>query len=145
MINRSQRGQGAAEFAIALPFFIVLLLGVLDLGLAIYRSNGTSQAAREIARAASVHPCSVPTACVLGDTPEVQAAIAVQKGLIPNLSDPTFKCVRPDGSVISGAGSGCSPGYSVRVTVVAPYTPVTPLLGLTGAWNLQSSSTIRIQ
>ncbi len=122
----------------------MLMLGVLDLGLAIYRSNGTSQAAREIARAASVHPCSVSTACVLGDTPEVQAVIATQKQLIPNLSNPIFKCVRPDGSVISGAGDGCSPGYSVRVTVIAPYKPLSPL-GLIGTWNLQSSSTIKIQ
>jgi hypothetical protein len=121
------------------------MLGVLDLGMAIYRLNGTSQAAREIARAASVHPCNVFTACVLGDSPEVQAVIAVQKALIPNLSNPTFKCVRPDGSVISGAGDGCAPGYSVRVTVVAPYTPIAPLLGLAGTWNLQSSSTIKIQ
>jgi hypothetical protein len=144
---RRQRspGQATVEFALAIPLFIILILGVLDLGMAIYRVNGTSQAAREIARAASVHPCVTFTACVLGNTPEVQAVIAIQKGLIPNLSNPTFKCVRPDGTVISGSGDGCSPGYSVRVTVVAPYTPISPLLGLTGTWNLQSSSTIKIQ
>jgi Flp pilus assembly protein TadG len=145
MSRPRQLGQGVAEFAIALPLFIVFVVGVLDLGLAIYRLNGTSQAAREIARATSVHPCTDATACVLGDTPEVQAVIATQKNLVPNLSNPTFKCVRPDGSVISGSGSGCSPGYSVRVTVVARYKPVTPLLGLFGTFDLQSSSTIRIQ
>jgi hypothetical protein len=144
-MSRNQRGQATVEFALAIPLFIILLLGVLDLGMAIYRVNGSSEAAREIARAASVHPCIVNTACVLGSSPEVQAVIAIQKGLIPNLSNPTFKCVRPDGSVISGSGDGCAPGYSVRVTVVAPYAPISPLLGLTGTWNLQSSSTIKIQ
>lgn len=144
-MSLKQRGQATAEFALVIPIFVILMLGVLDLGLAIYRVNGTSQAAREIARAASVHPCADFTACILGSSPEVQAVTAVQKGLIPNLSNPTFKCVRPDGSVISGSGNGCSPGYSVRVTVVAPYTPITPLLGLIGSWDLQSSSTIKIQ
>jgi hypothetical protein len=139
-----QHGQGTVELALALPLFLMLVLGVIDMGMAIYRTNGTSQAAREIARAASVHPCADPDNCVLGDSPEVQTVIAIQTGLIPGLSNPTFKCVRPDGSVISGSGGGCSPGYSVRVTVVAPYKPLSPL-GLLGTWNLQSSSTIKIQ
>ena len=55
-----ERGQGLVEFALVLPIFLMLLLGVFDLGMAIYRMNGTSQAAREIARAASVHPCHRP-------------------------------------------------------------------------------------
>jgi hypothetical protein len=140
-----RRGQATVEFALAIPLFIILMLGVLDLGMAIYRVNGTSQAAREIARAASVHPCVNDQACVRGDTPEVQAVIAIQKGLIPNLLTPTFKCVRDDGSVISGPGTGCTSHDSVRVTVIAPYKPISPLLGLSGTWNLQSSSTIKIQ
>ncbi len=141
---RSERGQATVEFAIALPLFIILILGVFDLGMGIYRLNGTSQAAREIARAASVHPCSVSTACVLGDTAEVQAVIAIQRKLIPNITTLQFQCVRPDGSVISGSGDGCSPGYSVRVTVIAQYRPVS-LLGLAQNIDLKSSSTIKIQ
>jgi hypothetical protein len=144
MSKHRTRGQAMVEFAFAIPIFMIMLLGVIDLGLGIYRLNGTSQAAREIARAASVHPCSNFDACVLGDSPEVQAVIAIQKGLIPNLGNPTFQCVRPDGSVISGSGLGCSPGYSVRVTIVSIYKPVA-LLAIGQQINLTSSSTIKIQ
>ena len=126
---------------------MVMLMGVFDLGLAIYKFNGASQAAREIARVASVHPCSDPNACTLGDSSQVAAVVATQKALIPGLTLPAnaFRCVYPDGTVVPGNGSGCTPGYSVRVTVVVPYNPLTPLLGLTGPLNLASSSSIKIQ
>ena len=145
MKHAREPGQAMVEFALVLPIFAILFFGVIDLGMGIYKWNGTSQAAREIARAASVHPCVDPNACSLGDSPEVLAVIATQKQLIPGLQNPTFRCVRPDGSLISGSGDGCAPGYSVRVTIIAPYNPVLPLLGFTGPWNLQSSSTIKIQ
>lgn len=143
--RRATRGQSTVEFALVVPLFIILMMGVFDLGMAIYKYNGVSQAARELARAASVHPCVDPNACTLGDTPEVAAVLATQKNLIPNLGSPTYRCVYEDGSLVPGSGSGCTPGYSVRVTISAPYTPVTPLLGLIGTWNLRSSSTLKIQ
>jgi len=46
--------------------------------------------------------------------------------------------------VISGGGDGCSPGYSVRVTVVAIYKPIA-LLAIGQQITLSSSSTIKIQ
>jgi hypothetical protein len=147
MIRRRspEQGQATVEFALAISLFMILLMGVFDLGMGIYKFNGVSQAAREIARTASVHPCVNPNACTLGDTPEVAAVVAIQKGLIPNLGSPVFRCVYPDGTLIPGSGSGCAPGYSVQVTIAAPYTPVAPLLGLIGTWNLRSSSSVKIQ
>jgi Flp pilus assembly protein TadG len=145
MKREQPRGQATVEFALAITIFIVLLMGVFDLGMGIYKFNGVSQAAREIARVASVHPCTNPNACTLGDTPEVATVIAVQKGLIPNLGTPAYGCVRADGTLIPGSGSGCAPGDSIQVTVSAPYTPVTPILGLIGTWNLRSSSSVKIQ
>lgn len=143
--GRRPQGQATVEFALAIIVFLVLLMGVFDLGKAIYQFNGVSQAAREIARAASVHPCADPNACTLGDSPEIASVVAVQKGLIPSLGTPAFRCVYPDGTLVPGSGSGCAPGYSVRVTAKAPYTPVMPLMGLTGPWILSSSSSVKIQ
>jgi hypothetical protein len=139
------RGQALVEFALAIIVFMVLLMGVFDLGMGIYKFNGVSQAARELARVASVHPCANPDACTLGDSAEVAAVLGTQKGLIPGLGSPVFRCVYPDGTLVPGSGSGCSPMYSVRVTISAPYTPMTPLLGLTGTWDLRSSSSVKIQ
>lgn len=130
-------GQGLVEFAIVIPVFLVILMGVVDLGRGIYMYNGVAEAAREIARVTSVHPGST-----LGNSAETAAVIATQRRLVPNLGNPTFTCVDIDGSVLATA---CIPGRSVRVTIVAPYTPVTPLLGLVGTWNMQSTSSVEIQ
>ena len=138
--RRRSRGQGLVEFALALPIFLVLLMGVFDLGRGIYMYNGVSEAAREIARVTSVHPGTT-----LGNSTETAAVVATQKTLIPNLSNPTFSCVDIDGSVSTLSATSCLPGQQVKVVIVAPYSPVTPILGLVGTWNMQSTSAVSIQ
>ena len=139
----SGRGQTLAEFALALPVFLFILMGIFDFGQAIYMYNGVSQASRELARATSVHRCA-GSPCTLGNSAETQAVLATQKKLIPNLQNPTFACVDIDGSAINSATT-CLPGNQVRVRIVARYSPITPLLGLTGTWDLQSTSSVSIQ
>jgi Flp pilus assembly protein TadG len=142
-MRRHQRGRGQAlvEFALALPVFLMLLMAVFDMGRAIYMYNGVSQAAREIARVTSVYPDN-NSGGALGSSAETAAVLATQKGLIPNLGNPTFTCVEIDGSA---ATTGCVAGLQVKVVILAPYSPVTPGLGLIGTVNLQSSSTVSIQ
>jgi Flp pilus assembly protein TadG len=135
--RRREPGQAVVEFALAITVFLVILMGIVDLGRGIYMYNGVSQAAREIARVTSVHPGTT-----LGNSPETAEVIAIQKRLIPNLQDPTFTCVDIDGSAIA---TSCVAGNQVKVVIVAPYSPITPLLGLTGTWNLQSTSSVAIQ
>ncbi len=139
-LGRRERsaGQALVEFSLAITVFLVLLMAVFDLGRGIYAYNGVAQAAREIARATSVHPGST----TLGDSAETAGVVATQKGLIPGLGDPTFGCVDIDGSVVSGA---CLPGNWVRVAISARYAPVTPLLSLVGAFTLQSASSMQLQ
>jgi TadE-like protein len=48
-------GQGLVEFALVLPVFMALLIGMVDLGRAIWANNSAANAAREAARFASVH------------------------------------------------------------------------------------------
>ena len=137
------RGQTLAEFALALPIFLFILMAVFDFGRAIYMYNGVSQASRELARATSVHRCA-GSPCTLGSSAESQAVLATQKSLIPNLQNPTYSCVDIDGSAINSATT-CLPGNQVRVRIVARYSPITPLLGLAGTWDLQSTSSVSIQ
>ena len=133
--DRSQ-GQALVEFSLVLIVFLVLMMAIVDLGRGIYMYNGVSQAAREVARVTSVHP-----GATLGTSTQTKGVIATQKGLIPNLKDPSFACVDIDASVVTG---DCEPGHRVRVTIVAPYTPVTPVLGLVGTWNMSSTSSVEI-
>jgi Flp pilus assembly protein TadG len=130
------RGQALVEFSLALIVFLALLMAVFDLGRGIYMYNGVSEAVREIARVTSVHP-----GATLGTSAETAAVVATQKGLIPNLGSPTFTCVDIDDTPVSGS---CTPGMRVKVSIVARYRPVTPLLGLVGPFDLASASSIQI-
>jgi TadE-like protein len=136
-----QGGQALVEFAIAITVFLVLLLGIVDVGRAIYQYNGVSQAAREIARTTSVHPGTDFTQ-TSSQSPETVAVIHTQQSLVPNLGTPVFSCVDIAGNPIS---TGCVPGDFVRVAITAPFTPAAPILGLIGTWNLSSTSTAKLQ
>ena len=134
---RGEAGQALVEFSLAIIVFLVLLMGIVDVGRGIYAYNGVSQAAREIARVASVHPGSA-----LGSSAEITNVVATQQRLVPGLSAPAFSCVDIAGSPVTDT---CRRGDWVRVQISAPWTPVTPLLGLTGTWNLASTTTMKIE
>lgn len=131
------------EFSLVLLVFLVLVMGVVDFGMAIYKFNGVSQAAREIARVTSVHPCAGATPCTPGSSAETLAVIEVQKDLIPDLGDPAFTCVDNTGAAVAPDPCDFSKD-SVMVTISAPYQPITPLLGLTGTWTMKGSSSAQI-
>jgi hypothetical protein len=136
-----QGGQALVEFAIAITVFLMLLLGVVDLGRAIYQYNGVSQAAREIARTTSVHPGTDFTK-TSGQSLQTLSVIGVQQNMVPSLGSPVLSCVDVAGTDI---GTGCVPGDFIKVAISAPFTPVTPILGLLGTWNLSSTTTAKLQ
>jgi Flp pilus assembly protein TadG len=135
--TRDQRGQALVEFSLAIIVFLMLMMGVFDFGRAIYQYNGVAQAAREIARVTAVHAGTDFTTAA-GRSAETNAVIATQKGLVPNLGDPTIACVDIAGTVIT---TTCQPGDWIRVQIASTYDPITPLMGLVGTWTLFSSST----
>jgi Flp pilus assembly protein TadG len=55
MRSRRQRGQGLVEIALVLPVFLLIVLGTIDFGRAIYIYSVMSNGAREGARYAIVH------------------------------------------------------------------------------------------
>jgi len=133
-----QRGQGIVESSIAMSLLLVVLVGTVDLGRAIYQYNGVAEAAREIARATSVHPGEDS----LGDSAEALAVVATQRGLVPALSSPTYACVDIAGTAIAGT---CHPGSWVRVTVTSRFDPVLPLLMPFAPFVLTSAGAAEIQ
>lgn len=131
-----RNGQALVETALVLPLFMLMLLGLVDVGRAIYTYNAVSEAAREIARRTIVHP-----GITLGQSVETQDTLAVQRAMIPGLADPSLSCVDA-----SGAPNGhvpCQSGDYVNVTLTAPYRPLA-LLGIGGTLSLSSSSTMQI-
>ena len=132
------RGQALVEFAISVTVFLMLLMGIFDFGRAIYMNNGLSQAAREVARTASVHQGESDW------SDAAKATIATQKGLVPGLTFPLWKCVG-SGDVDDNAGTTeeCDEDSYIVVTARASYTPVS-LLGFLGTINLEAKSRVQI-
>lgn len=107
---RGARGQTLVEFAMVLPIFLVLVLGVFDLGRVVWALDATASAAREGARFAIVHGGSTATACPVGPAgPE--ANIPAASASCPNPS-PSKQSIRDTASAMAVAVSG-----DVAVTV----------------------------
>lgn len=137
-----QRGQTLVEFALVLIPFLLLLMGIFDLGRGIYTYNSASQAAREIARSASVDFQRGATS--IGGSSETNNIVNTQKRLVPGLTDGgiSISCVDVQDNPVTGRG--CRAGDFARVRISVSYSPVTPLLGLTGPFDLVSVSHVEI-
>ena len=117
----TSRGQGLVEFALILPVLILIFMGIVDFGRAIYAYNSVSNAAREGARVGIVDQ---------GQTGGVyDAAIeaanqATALGL--TASDPTQVLVTfPDPGNCPTLDVGCP----IRVRVQYQFTAITPIIG----------------
>jgi Flp pilus assembly protein TadG len=142
-------GQAVVEFALAVIPFLILLMGVIDLGRGIYMMNGTSEAARDVARVTIVHLTN--TGGTVGMSDETASVIATQEGLIPGLvvdQSADIQCVDAYGTVQNkslGNGNDCTVGEDfIRVRVKAPFTPITPLVSAFGSHTFDSSSQMQI-
>lgn len=120
------RGQSLVEFALVLPLFLVLFIGVIDLGLGVFAYNSITNAAREGARLAIVNQDS---AMVISRA-EAQASVArnptVEVNYYRAADDGT-----PDTTTTCpiGAASYIAVGCLAVVRFEGDYEPITPLIG----------------
>jgi Flp pilus assembly protein TadG len=68
-----QLGQSLVEFALVLPIFLAILIGMVDIGRAVWANNAVANAAREAARWAVVHG-GTPDTAVRPDRPSPRAS-----------------------------------------------------------------------
>ena len=129
-------GQALVEFSLAIIIFLVLLMGIFDLGRGIYMYNGVSEAAREIARRTAVYP-----GITLGASQESQDVVAIQRGLVPGMQTPTYACLTITGS--TSTNDPCASDDVVQVTVTATYRPIS-MLGFLGNIPVTASSRSQI-
>jgi Flp pilus assembly protein TadG len=110
-----QRGQSMIEFAFTLIIILVLLVGLIDLGRAIFTYLGLRDAAQEGASFASYNP---------NDTTGITARVCNSSNMVSDLC--TSPGIDTDVNII---GSACS-GNGVEVVVTLNnFTLVTPFLG----------------
>jgi Flp pilus assembly protein TadG len=135
--RRPEHGQALVEFSLAITVFLVLVMGVIDLGRLVYQYNGVAEAARAIARETSVHP-----GAPLGSSTQTAAVVATQRRLVPGLGTAAYACVTLGGSSVTGT---CQPGNWVTVTVSSTFTPVTPLAAMLGTITVNAASSAKIE
>jgi hypothetical protein len=123
-----RRGATIAEAALVSLVFLMLLLGMLDLGLGVMRFNTISQAARHTARQATVHgglaptswqggiwgPATIDSAATDTTVPAVNYARTMLIGC--DINNSRVKVEWPDG--------GNAVQQNVKVTVTTPYKPL---------------------
>lgn len=108
-MTRGQRGTSAIEFALVLPFLLLLLLGMLDYGWYFFVEHASETAAREGARVATTYP----GACGTTSSELVAVQVAKQRMGIAGMSSNTEVAVVCD--TVNG-----DPEYQVDVTVKFP-------------------------
>jgi len=104
--RRSESGASAVEFALLLPVLMMILFGVIEFGMALYRQSILTNASREGARLGIVQ--SIPAIT----TGQINAAIDTYL---------TGSGISP-GNVTRSIVAGGATGTPVQVTLTLPYT-----------------------
>jgi Flp pilus assembly protein TadG len=149
--SSEHRGQTLVEFALILPIFVLLLVGIFDFGRAIYAYNTISNAAREAVRVGIVdQSCNV-----IGTEARNRAGLGitwaptVAQPCGPSTSDISIRFLNANGTTPSGgdrclqpdATPGVPLGCLVEVTVRYRYNAATPIISnLVGTLNLTAST-----
>jgi Flp pilus assembly protein TadG len=109
----TSRGQALVETALVLPLFLMLLVGVVDMGRAVWATTSLNSAAREATRFAIVHGGSTNTPCPVGTWDPTTMRTVTADATCPNPS-PSKQ------SIIDAATSAAMAGGS-NVTVTVCY------------------------
>ena len=103
---RSESGASAVEFALLLPVLMMILFGIIEFGLALYRQSILTNASREGARLGIVQSIPAITTAQINATIDNYLTAA---GI-------------PPGNVTRAIVAGGVTGTPVQVTLTLPYT-----------------------
>ena len=129
---REERGQAMVEFALVVPLFILVLVGLFDVGRAVYAYNTVNNAAREAGRLAIVDQYEH----------HIQAEGAgAASGLGIDADDVVVAFEEANGSACTAIGSASVVRCIAVVTVPYDYQAATPIIGnLIGAISITGQS-----
>ena len=123
LTRRSERAQALVEFALVVPIFLLVMVGLFDMGRAVFYFNTASNASREAVRLAIVDQNT-------GDIR--QEAVDSAAGIMPiSIGDVTVEYLAPD---LATTGPCTTAPYEigcvVRVEVSHTFQPATPFVGV---------------
>lgn len=124
--RRRSAGQSLVEFALVLPLFLVLVMGIADLGLAVFAYNSITNAAREGARLAIVNQDKTTVATKATQQSAIARTPTVTVEFYQKATDGT-----PNTSTTCpvGAATYIGVGCLAVVTFEGSYMPITPIIG----------------
>jgi Flp pilus assembly protein TadG len=132
---RYSRGQALVEAALVLPLLIVVMVGLFDLGRAVYADSTLANAARVASRVAIVNQ----------NLSDIRAAAIAKAATLDLAAGDVAVSFRTDPT---NPASTCNPmriGCFAFVTVSYQYHPAVPIEGLVGPIVLKSTSTQRVE
>jgi Flp pilus assembly protein TadG len=122
-------GQTLVEFALIVPIFILMMVGIFDVGRAVYANSTINNAAHEAVRLAIVDQN-------MADVRDRAMSQAVGVGVAP--ADVTVRWLNADYADLAPCNVTPVDGCTVEVTVEYQFTPATPMIGsLMGTITLQ--------
>lgn len=140
--SSESRGQSLVEFALILPIFVLLLVGILDFGRAVFAFNTLNNAAREGGRLAIVDQTAT----------HIQEMAAGRTGFLDvQPSDVSLDFRDPDdvdsaGSCDGSPGDNAIVGCLAVVRVTYEYNAATPILSqIIGTIPLAGESMFRVE
>ena len=160
---RRKRAQALAEMAVMVPFLVIGMMGMLDLGRAFYYQISLTNAVREAARygalpyytglspaCASIPPSTTgpgPSCPVPGDG-AIKARLAQELTGTGFVIDPTKIVVTPsEGQRVTDCGTSGSCQYALKVEATYQFKFITPIIGdlIGNPLTLKTSSIFRTE
>lgn len=111
-MKKNNRGQGLLEFALVLPFLLVVLFGVFDLGRLYFSTIAITSAAREGARYLSVYPDDVSNSTPYTNTIGIAKLEAQNSGIILVDDNIHVFCQNTDSD-----DANCDSGHPAIITI----------------------------
>jgi Flp pilus assembly protein TadG len=139
-------GQSLVEFALVLPIFLLMIMGIVDMGRLIYTYNTVSNAARDGARIAIVNQSTTgTTTCDTSSATAWSTGCAIASGIALNIAPADVSVTYRDPTDTTA----CSPvtiGCIAVVQVTGTYTALTPIIGqLIGSIDVSSTAKMSIE
>ncbi|MEX2184035.1 MAG: TadE/TadG family type IV pilus assembly protein [Chloroflexota bacterium] len=117
----SHRGQSLVEFAIILPLFLLIFMGIIQLGLLFSAHIGLINGVREAARYGSLSPTTASNQTGNGSAIENYLSTTVLPTSVIAYSSANLRASSVTYCAYQNPGSGSPATHSVRLTVTARY------------------------
>jgi Flp pilus assembly protein TadG len=135
--RKDRRGQALVEFALVFPILMLMLLGLFDMGRAVFTYNTITNAAREGVRLAIVNQ----------DEAKVELRARNLAPTADGVANPVAVFFSDSGSATDA--DDCSPiavGCNATVRYTATFQPITPIVGaIVGPITMSAESVLPVE